>query len=173
MRTTRTIGIALLIALFSLNINCGRKDTPSDAQMIEHFNLHLADFKKLCSWIEEDNINHFPLYSNEKRDGVVLTIPKEREAEYDTLMSKTGIISFSHPYRYRDVKSQTIQFYYFGKGDATWGIDKGYEYDPGKEEMQERFTNNELLNEALTLNKNVFLYKVINENWNLFLIYDR
>lgn len=154
--------------------NQQKQNVPTDAQMIEHFNLQKRFFEELCLMIENDSIDHYPSFAQEKRDSKVLPISADRQLEYDSLMRKIQIVSFwySNPYQITDNKS--ILFFYFGKGDATWGIDKGYEYVPERSnEEGKEFTENELYDLSIEKHENCNLYKKINDKWNLFLIYDR
>jgi L-rhamnose mutarotase len=151
-----------------------KQNVPTDAQMIEHFNLHKRFFEELCLMIENDSIDHYPSFAQEKRNSKVLPISADRQLEYDSLMRKIQIVSFwySNPYQITDNKS--VLFFYFGKGDATWGIDKGYEYVPERSnEEGKEFTENELYDLSIEKHENCNLYKKINDKWNLFLIYDR
>jgi len=151
-----------------------KQNVPTDAQMIEHFNLHKRFFEELCLMIENDSIDHYPSFAQEKRDSKVLPISADRQLEYDSLMRKIQIVSFwySNPYQITDNKS--VLLFYFGKGDATWGIDKGYEYVPERSnEEGKEFTENELYDLSIEKHENCNLYKKINDKWNLFLIYDR
>ena len=157
--------------------SCGQKQPiPTDAQMIEHFELNKTLFEELCSMIENDALDHFPLFAQEKRDSVLLSISADRELEYDLLMKKIQIQSFwdCNPYQEAEADKNSILFFYFVKGDATWGIEKGFEYvfDRSIEDDKE-FTEKELYDLVIEKHENCQLYKKINDNWNLFIFYDR
>ena len=64
-------------------------------------------------------------------------------------MKKLQIERFDHPKWYYNSSrnDKTIQFYYWGKGDATWEIDKGFKYVPNRNnEEGKKFTEEELYN---------------------------
>ena len=147
---------------------------PTDKQMIEHFNSHKELFEELCSMIEHDLLSSYPLLASEKEEGEILSIPADRQAEYDSLMKKLHITWFYHPEWYHNRSDKTIRFYYWGKGDATWGIDKGFEYVPDRSnEGDKEFIEGDLSDTARERGENCSLYKKINDQWNLLLIYDR
>ena len=151
--------------------NCGSNQIPSDKEMIDFFNSHEDEFEKLAIMVEEDKFDHFPLREREKNMGISLDISEERISEYMNIMEKLSIEAIRHPTKSRG--RNTIVFMYMGKGDATWGIDKGFEYCPDSLLMEETvFTESELWDEALK-HTNIILYKNINAKWNLFLWYDK
>jgi len=138
---------------------------PTDAEMIEHFKLHEKLFEELYSMIKNDYpLSSFPLSIHEKEMGKLLPISTYRELEYNSLMEKIQIIRFKG----------TNLFVYFEKGDATWGIEKGFEYVFDRmNEKDKEFTEKELYDFAIEKRENCDLYKKINDNWNLFIMYDR
>lgn len=166
MRTT------LLIIILILIMGCKNKNKesmiPSDIEMINYFNQNKNYFDNLYLMIEEDKLDHYPLFAQEKRNDISLPISEYRESEYKTLMEGLNLIRFYHPYKGHKI----VYFIYATSGDATWGIDKGYEFY-GEKMQEKEFINNELLDEALKKNVNTLLFKQINESWNLFLMYDR
>ena len=125
----KTLIILSLFAFALLVGSCGQKQPiPTDNPMIEHFQAHEKLFEELRSMIENDNLSHYPLYASEVRDSVPLSISAERALEYDTLMQKIQITRFWYFSPLREDEKNSIEFYYFVKGDATWGIEKGFEY---------------------------------------------
>jgi L-rhamnose mutarotase len=167
------------ITVFALIIFCIAKcnkgaPVPTDTEMIAHFQRHETVFGELCFMIEKDSLSHIPLFIQEKEQGMVLLISAEREFEYDSLMDKIQITSIWNSSPFQRETKNSILFYYFTKGDATWGIEKGFEYvfDRTKEDDKE-FTEKELHDLAIERYENCELYKKINDNWNLFIIYDR
>jgi hypothetical protein len=137
---------------------------PTDAEMIEHFKSHEKLFEELCLMIKNDySLSSFPLSIHEKEMGKLLSVSVDREFEYNSLMEKIQIIRFWNK-----------NLVYFEKGDATWGIEKGFEYvlDRTEEENKE-FTEEELYDLAIEKLGNCNLYKKINDNWNLYIMYDR
>jgi len=171
------IPIAVFITIMLVGILGGgktEKREPTDAHMIEHFNRNENDFKELRSMIEEDSLRFYPLSYLDKKAGDSLLISKNRQQEYDSIMKKLQIESFYHPEWYHDRSDKTILFLFWSIGDATWGIDKGFEYVPDRNnEEGKEFTDEELYDLAMKKYKNCDLYKKINDNWNLFLFYDR
>ena len=148
---------------------------PTDTEMIEHFQLHETLFEELRTMIEYDSLRSFPLSVHEKKEGKILPISVDRESKYDSLMKKTQIIRFWYSNPFQKAKENSILFFYFEKGDATWGIEKGFEYvfDRAEEEDKE-FMEIELYDSVIEKYKNnCFLYKKINDKWNLFIFYDR
>lgn len=165
MRTTFVSLFILLIA-----ISCTTKNpVPTDAQMIEHFNANKESLEELVSLIMEDNLNYYPLFIQDKENGVQLNISKERELEYIRLMDKLSIKRFRRPFKFEKINS--IVFYYYEKGDATWSIDKGYEYmlTPNNSFTYEE---GELWEVARRYN-HADLRKKLNDRWNLVIMYDR
>jgi len=117
---------------------------PTDAEMIEHFKSNEKLFEELRLVIRKDST--------------------DRELEYNSLMEKIQIIRFRG----------TNLFIYFEKGDATWGIEKGFEYVFDRmNEKDKEFTEKELYDFAIEKQENCDIYKKINDNWNLFIMYDR
>jgi len=117
---------------------------PTDAEMIEHFKSNEKLFEELRLVIRKDST--------------------DRELEYNSLMEKIKIIRFRG----------TNLFVYFEKGDATWGIEKGFEYVFDRmNEKDKEFTEKELYDFAIEKQENCDIYKKINDNWNLFIMYDR
>jgi len=150
------------------------QEMPTDAQMIGHFNRYEKEFEKLCSMIEEDSLWKYPLSYLDKKGGDSLHISANRQLEYDSLMEKLQIIRFVHPKWAHNRNDKTIRFFSWGIGDATWGIDKGYEYAPERNnEEGKKFAEEELYDLAMKIHENCNLYKKINKNWDLFFMYDR
>ena len=165
--------ITVLITISFMGCTSKRiQEMPTDAQMIEHFNQYQKELEKLYLMIKNDSINHYPLFAQE--EGKTLSISSNRQLEYDFLMKKIQIKSLWYSNPYQNSVNESVLFFYFGKGDATWGIDKGYEYVPDKyNETDKEFTEEELYDVAMKKHENCNLYKKINNNWNLFLMYDR
>jgi hypothetical protein len=145
---------------------------PTDAQMIERFYLYESDFEKLCDWVDQDKIKHFPLTERDIRYGDVLTISDERAKEYSDLMKKISITDLWYV-------NESVTLDYFANGDATWGVYKSYECYPKGFANYERNSDcrydieNDLLDEAKKYaRKNSCLYKRINDRWDIFLLYD-
>jgi len=164
------IAIVLLPIIVSLAIMISVYEkgppVPTDAEMIEHFKLHEKLFEELRSMIKYDHyLDNFPLSIHEKNSGKHLPISIDRELEYNSLMKKIKITRFS----------KLVEFIYFEKGDATWGIIKGFEYVSDRtNEKGKEFTEKELSDFAVNEKRtNCELYKKINDNWNLFIMYDR
>jgi len=173
MKVTLNLIVAILIMFILMGCNSGQP-VPTDVEMIEHFKKHEILFEELCSMIENDSLRHYPLFAQEIRDSIPLAISAERASEYDSLMKVIQIKSFLGYSNHINSERESILFFYFEKGDATWGIEKGFEYvlDRSKEDNKE-FTEMELYDLAIEKRENCFLYKKINEKWNLFLFYDR
>jgi hypothetical protein len=169
MKTGLFVVMLCFVAL--LEVGSDKRKTPADADMTAHFRLHEAGFETLRSMIENDTLSHYPLFAQEKRDSVPLSVSAEREAEYQSLMNEIQVLRFEY---YPEDGKNTILFYYFKKGNATWGIDKGFEYVNDRTNEQDKdFTEKELYDTAIELNQNCRLYKKINDRWNLFIMYDR
>ena len=163
--------IAFVLMIFCI-AKCNKGEpVPTDVQMIEHFKLNETFFEELHSMIENDSLRRFPLYVHEKKEGKVLPISVDRELEYDSLMKKIQVTEFR---AFSPFRENSILFFHFIKGDATWGIEKGFEYvfDRSKEDDKE-FTERELYDLVIEKHENCQLYKKINDNWNLFIFYDR
>jgi hypothetical protein len=151
--------------------NQTKNDIPSDSQMIEYFSGHKSDFEQLSLWVQQDKLDHFPLFAQEEKSKIALDISEDRAKEYTNLMAKLSIARIWHPFKLEG--RNTIVFTYFEKGNATWEVEKGFEYRPNDIVVEDtNFIENDLWNEALKYD-NATLYKKIDDNWNLFLTYDR
>jgi len=177
MRKILTVIIAVVIALITIYIvviailtlimitAMGKgAHVPTDAEMIEHFRSNEVSFEELRSMIEKDtSLRNYPLSVHEEKDSTRLSISTDRALEYDYLMGKIQITCIWNRHL----------FVYLEKGDATWEIVKGFEYVPDRTiETDKEFTEKELYDLAITRNYCV-IYKRINDNWNLYLRYDR
>jgi hypothetical protein len=163
--------IALIVVCIQLS---DHRPTPTDAEMTQHFKLNETLFEELRIMIENDTLSHFPLFAQEERDNIFLSISIERGLEYESLMRKLQIIQFLNANPFTTPSENSILFYYFSKGDATWGIDKGFEYVTSRaKEGGKEFAEKELRDLVREKQDNCNLYKKINGNWNLFIFYDR
>ncbi|MCL2327299.1 MAG: hypothetical protein FWC39_02165 [Bacteroidetes bacterium] len=169
--------ILIIVSTLAIIVSsCTQKQNiPADAQMIAHFELNKTLFEELRSMIENDTLRSFPLTYHDKKEGKVLHISQERELEYDTVMKKIQVAEFWAFSPFSPFRENSILFFHSGKGDATWSIDKGFEYvfDRTKEEGK-KFTEMELYDAVFEkwVNQCEY-YKKINDNWNLFIFYDR
>jgi hypothetical protein len=170
----KTILFVIILGFLTLVFGSGdKRKMPADAQMIEHFKLHETLFEELRNMIDNDTLSHYPPHAQDKRDGIPLSISHERELEYISMLKEIQIEGIKH-YWWR---KNSIQFTYFEKGSATWGIEKGFEYvfDRANEEEKSKVFTDKELHDFVVESKldNCTFYKKINANWNLYIEYDR
>lgn len=174
MRATLNLIIAIGIVI-TVGGCSDAQPVPTDAQMIRHFEENSTLFEELCLMITSDNLRHYPQYASEIRDSVPLPISAARALAYDSLMAKVQIQSFCNFNPFQTLNSEnSILFDFFVKGDATWGIERGFEYVFDRDiESKKEFTEQELYDTAMERFENCELYKKIDDKWNLFFFYDR
>jgi len=164
----------VLLMILVMVVFGDHRPTPTDSKMIAHFESNEVVFERLRQMFACDSMEHIPLFYDEKRDGEVLPISAEREHEYDSLMKEIQVTRISDRHFFPGTKNMIV-FDYFSKGDATWGIEKGYEYISNRaEEKDKRFIfTKEESDDIARKEEHVFFCKKINDHWNIFAFYDR
>jgi len=152
----------IMIIGFSLAFPKG-PPMPTDAEMIEIFNSHEKIFEELHLMAKKDGLDGIPLTDFEKARGYILPISADRELEYDSLMKEIKVIRLD----------DNNLFVSYSKGDATWGIEKGFEYAYGRINDR-KYTEKELRDAVYEkVVPRCEYYKKINEHWNLYIKYER
>ena len=170
--------LLLLFILFTLKSCKPEVKDPTDAQMINHFNTHKADFEMIQQIIAEDTISAFDYppvlaegkYKNAK-DSIYfnqLSISKRRKL--DSLLQNVQCSGISI------LSNDQVTFNYYSYGGIGWGVDKNFLYTkrnfkesdveicPPEVDMSEK---------RYDLMKNCHLLKELGGNWYIELNYDR
>lgn len=147
---------------------------PSDDILIETLVSNRSDFETLVEMMDEDT-NHIALHKVAKdyilyNRGEEGTIDKQRFQEYRDLLDKLNLHSITH-YSTRNEESFQIKAYVHG-GMPEGGVYKGYTYFCGgfPERLKSSLVES-LEYDPQTYEPGTFLYRKIDENWYLWLIY--
>lgn len=166
-------GIIISVAL----MNCrGKKqqnawDLPTDKEMTQVFSAQKEPFEELKNHILKDTKFHYYPF-----------IGKGYDSQYEKEMTKadkTYYAKITDSLKITNMNKTPDEGIFFEcaeKGDATWGVNKGYYYKEGKieEDDDTKIITGELAEACEKLNKNhCILYKKIEDNRYLFLRYDK
>src|SRR5574344_1131423 len=151
----------------------------TDTEMIKYFENHQEKLEKLYNWVQEDSIDHYPLYPQDNKD-VLENISDQRLEEYNKLMKELSIIRFLHPLKFEGNWSAVSFYYDQNRPNRNLELSKGFLFTARN--IKER--NDKLITSHVTTNnlddelKNVhsvnsYLYKQINGGWYLFLLLEK
>lgn len=163
----------LIVLAHFLLTSCFRPSPPSDELLIETFGSNRNDFETLVRMIDKDT-NETALYEVDKRYTMYNsdekgTIDEQRRQEYLALLAKLNMLSIG----ISTGRERSFVITAYAKGfSPEGGVYKGYEYFPNGFPARRMSSLVQSLEYTPQIYKpGTLLYRKIDENWYLWLIY--